>query len=309
MSTTINFNFKNKNNDQIKNEVLNKIMSINNQYENDSNYHDLFFNLAQNSNSKNNLKLSIQKNGSYNLKHVGGTNKLNVLGFLKSKFGGAQEDSLEELTNSNIGNLGKSMKLIGEDDENDENEEDDENEQEDNIDFDSEEESEQQSEESEQQSEQDNIQDDIQEELEQDEELSPQEKQKKFEQANNCSYTPAWFSGQKNCKLVEQNLNKNENSNAQEGGYLSDSDYESDGSIISSSTDDDFIPYTTAVFDDDDEDDMMDHIKNMKSSKYLKNLNVNELKDILKNNNQKITNNGSYLTKQELIKNIKKLYK
>ena len=54
---------------------------------------------------------------------------------------------------------------------------------------------------------------------------------------------------------------------------------------------------------------MMDHIKNMKSSKYLKNLNVNELKDILKNNNQKITNNGSYLTKQELIKNIKKLYK
>ena len=37
--------------------------------------------------------------------------------FLKSKFGGAQEDSSEVLTNSNIGNLGKSMKLIGEDDE------------------------------------------------------------------------------------------------------------------------------------------------------------------------------------------------
>ena len=304
MATTINFNFKNKNNDQIKNEVLNKIMSLNNKYENDSNYHDLFFNLAQNSNSKNNLKLSIQKNGSYSLKQVG-NNKLNVLGFLKSKFGGSQEDSSEELTNSNIGNLGKSMKLIGEDDDNEE----------DNIDFDSEEENDEQNEQDEkdiqsEQSEQ-NEENNIHEELEKDEELSPQEKRKQFEEANNCSYNPGWFSGQKNCKLVEQNLNKeSENSNNQAGGYLSDSDYESDGSIISSSTDDnDFIPYTTAVFDDDDEDDMMDHIKNMKSSKYLKNLNVNELKDILKKNNQKITNNGSYLNKQELIKNIKKLYK
>lgn len=302
MATTINFNFKNKNNDQIKNEVLNKIMSLNNNYENDSNYHDLFFNLAQNSNSKNNLKLSIQKNGSYSLKQVG-NNKLNVLGFLKSKFGGAQEDSSEELTNSNIGNLGKSMKLIGEDDDNEE----------DNIDFDSEEENDEQNEQDEndiqsEQSEQ-NEENNIHEELE-DEELSPQEQKKQFEQANNCSYNPGWFSGQKNCKLVEQNLNKSETSNTQAGGYLSDSDYESDGSIISSSTDDnDFIPYTTAVFDDDDEDDMMDHIKNMKSSKYLKNLNVNELKEILKKNNQKITNNGSYLNKQELIKNIKKLYK
>ena len=291
MATIINFNLKNKNNDEIKNEVLNKIMSLSNNYENDSNYHDLFFNLAQNSNSKNNLKLSIQKNGSYSLKHIGG-NKLNVLGFLKSKFENQQEDSSEELKESNMDNIEKSMKLIGEDDEKIEEE----------IEIEEKDEQNEQDEQHEQ---------DEENQEEQNQELSPQEIKKQFEQANNCSYNPGWFSGQKNCKLVEQNLNKeSENSNNQAGGYLSDSEYDSDSSIISSSTtDDDFIPYTTAVFDDDDEDDLMDHIKNMKSSKYLKNLNVNDLKDILKKNNQKITNNGSYLTKQELIKNIKKLYK
>ena len=91
------------------------------------------------------------------------------------------------------------------------------------------------------------------------------------------------------------------------GGY-SDSEYESDGSIFSS--DDEFIPYTTAVFDDDDEDeDLMDHIRNMRSKKYLKSLNNGQLRDIMKTNNLKITNNGSYLGKDQMIKSIKKFYK
>ena len=91
------------------------------------------------------------------------------------------------------------------------------------------------------------------------------------------------------------------------GGY-SDSEYDSDGSIFSS--DDEFIPYTTAVFDDDDQDeDLMDHIRNMRSKKYLKSLNNGQLRDIMKTNNLKITNNGSYLGKDQMIKSIKKFYK
>ena len=59
-----------------------------------------------------------------------------------------------------------------------------------------------------------------------------------------------------------------------------DSDYASDESIISSDDEaEDIIPYTTAVFDDD-EDDMMDHIRNMKSKKYLKGLHTNELRAV-----------------------------
>ena len=89
-----------------------------------------------------------------------------------------------------------------------------------------------------------------------------------------------------------------------------DSDYSSDESIISSDDEaEDIIPYTTAVFDDDDDDDMMDHIRNMKSKKYLKGLHTNDLRDILRKNNLKITSGGNYLNKSEMIKSIKNFYK
>ena len=99
----------------------------------------------------------------------------------------------------------------------------------------------------------------------------------------------------------------------QEGGMFGgdyDSDYSSDESIISSDDEaEDIIPYTTAVFDDDDDDDMMDHIRNMKSKKYLRGLHTNDLRDILRKNNLKITSGGNYLNKNEMIKSIKNYYK
>ena len=63
--STINFNLKNKNNQQIKNEVLSKMLKIKDKYDNDANYYDLFYNVVQNSTSKNNMKLSIQKDGNF----------------------------------------------------------------------------------------------------------------------------------------------------------------------------------------------------------------------------------------------------
>ena len=69
--STINFNLKNKDENQIKNEILSKMSKIRQNYDNDNSYHELFYNVVANSNKKNNLKLSINKEGLYNLK-VGG---------------------------------------------------------------------------------------------------------------------------------------------------------------------------------------------------------------------------------------------
>ena len=94
------------------------------------------------------------------------------------------------------------------------------------------------------------------------------------------------------------------------GGNFSDSEYESDGSIISSDDDkEDIVPFSTAFFEDDDEEDIMQHIRNMKSKKYLKTLGNNDLRDILKKNNQKVTKNSNYLSKKDMIKSITQFYK
>ena len=63
------------------------------------------------------------------------------------------------------------------------------------------------------------------------------------------------------------------------------------------------------MFHQEQEDDLMQHMKNMTSKKYLNNLTVQELKDIMKNNQLKVTNNGTYLSKKEMISKIYKHYK
>ena len=94
------------------------------------------------------------------------------------------------------------------------------------------------------------------------------------------------------------------------GGNLSDSEYESDESIISSDDEkEDIVPFSTAFFDDDDEEDIMQHIRNMKSKKYLKTLSNTDLRDILRKNNQKVTKNSNYLSKKDMIKSITQFYK
>ena len=95
------------------------------------------------------------------------------------------------------------------------------------------------------------------------------------------------------------------------GNKNSESDFESDGSIISSDDEsEDIVPYMTAVFDDDDdEEDLMDYVKNMKSKKYLKTLNNLDLRDILRKNNQVISKNNNYLSKKDMIKSITQFYK
>jgi len=67
----------------------------------------------------------------------------------------------------------------------------------------------------------------------------------------------------------------------------------------------------TYLFDsnDSDEESLIFNKKNLSNKKFLNTLNVNTLKDIMRNNNMKLSKNGHYLKKNEMIKNIKKLYK
>ena len=114
---------------------------------------------------------------------------------------------------------------------------------------------------------------------------------------DNGNPPPIEFGGKKSVSL----------SNLFLGGNKEDfSDVESQISL----SDDDlsYNPHTT-LFYEEAEDSLMDHIKNMTSKKYLKNLKVDELKEILRKNNQKITEKGNYLSKQNLIKRVIKMYK
>ena len=106
---------------------------------------------------------------------------------------------------------------------------------------------------------------------------------------------------------------KDSDDGAQIGGYLdeysdtssedfnadSDSDYDSETSYTNNKT---YILES----DDDDEEFLINNNKNLKNKKYLNSLNVNELRGIMKNNNMKVSNNGSYYRKNDMIKLIQK---
>ena len=64
----------------------------------------------------------------------------------------------------------------------------------------------------------------------------------------------------------------------------------------------------TYLFDeaDSDEESLIDNAKQLKDKKYLKSLNVSELRSIMKDNNLQVSKKGSYLKKNEMIKVIKK---
>ena len=53
----------------------------------------------------------------------------------------------------------------------------------------------------------------------------------------------------------------------------------------------------------------MEHIKNMSSKKYLRSLTVQELKDIMRSNDMKVTHNGSYYNKEQMVNKVSLFYK
>ena len=60
---------------------------------------------------------------------------------------------------------------------------------------------------------------------------------------------------------------------------------------------------------DSDEESLILNAKQLSDKKFLTSLNVNDLRDIMRKHNMKLSKNGNYLKKNEMIKNIKKNFK
>ena len=344
--STINFNLQNKNQFQIKSEILNKMSKIRQNYSIDSNYHDLFFNIVQQSTNNSNMKLSINKQGGYSLKLIGGneenqknsnptaegnltTQIMNGIKTASETLIGKNEESSDEPKSSDpISSLGETIFGSNKEEESKDVEEPEEK-QVKSDDGEGTEEITTEKEQVEPEDKEEVVPKDV-EETSGAEEVTSGAEEVTSGAEEVTSGSEEVTSGAEEVKsgseevthedeqapkdvqvsptdekVTEEKKPRGFFSSFFKGGDISDSEYDSD--ILS--VDDDFIPYTTAIFDEQHEEDMMDHIRNMKSKKYLKSLHNNELREIMKKNNMKITNGGSYLSKDEMVKSIKKFYK
>lgn len=73
--------------------------------------------------------------------------------------------------------------------------------------------------------------------------------------------------------------------------------------------DNSFPSFHTTVFNDGSDDVFMEHMKNMSSKKYLRSLTTQELKDIMRSNHMKVTHNGSYYNKEQMVNKVYQFYK
>jgi len=65
----------------------------------------------------------------------------------------------------------------------------------------------------------------------------------------------------------------------------------------------------TLMFHDDDDDNLMSHFNNMTNKEYLNQLNYQDLRTIMKNNQMRLTNNGSYYNKKDMVNKIYNFYR
>ena len=72
---------------------------------------------------------------------------------------------------------------------------------------------------------------------------------------------------------------------------------------------DSFPSFHTTVFNDSSEDIFMEHMKNMSNKKYLRSLTTQELKDIMRSNHMKVTQNGTYYNKEQMVNKVYQFYK
>ena len=316
------------NSSQTGNSKLNKLMNIRNKYENDDKFFKLFYEVASHPNK--NISLTIKNDGSYTLKNS--NNSILLSGSLTKVEKSLINQATNYITgnpsevnekNEENGNYGEIVVESGnefetEPEENEEGnqkkqpgalnlltgavsgvlgtttEQEPENENENEPEHEPENENENESEHE--------PENEFEHEPENEPENEPEPTENEFEPEPEPELEIE--GGKNNRSWWKKALGMS-------GGNLSDSEYESDDSIISSDEDlDDIVPFSTAFFDDDDtEEDLMEHIRNMKSKKFLKTLANTELREILRKNNQKISKNNNYLSKKDMIKSITQFYK
>ena len=122
---------------------------------------------------------------------------------------------------------------------------------------------------------------------------------------NNNSSTSTTYSNSLSAmasRFFNNGGNKDEYSDTSSEDFNADSDYDSDDSLTS------YTKNKTYLLDSDSDDDesLIENAKYLKSKKYLNSLTVNELKQLMKKNNMRVSINGSYYRKNEMIKLIQK---
>ena len=231
--TVINFNIENKNNDQMKKEILQKMKKVNQSFVNDQNYDNLFYDIVSNATNKKNLKLVIDKVGGYQIQ---GLSKNQSGGSIWSNLFGPKQEQEQEP---------EPVPVPGP--------------------------------------------------VPEQEPVPVPEQEPEQEPGNEQEQEP-----------VPGSWNPFKIFGSSKGGSKSDS--ESDGVFSSDDESVDFTRYQTNFFYVNDDDELMQHIKNMRSKKYLNSLVKNELLQIAKNNQLKVSKKNNYLSKTELVKSIKKFY-
>ena len=314
--TVINFNIENKNNDQMKKEILQKMKKVNQSFVNDQNYDNLFYDIVSNATNKKNLKLVIDKVGGYKIQ-----------GLHNNQSGGEGDETLADLINKET-DINKKNLLI----------ELQKIKLKKNPEYEN------------------NTEDIIIYKLVTGEDITNGNNKEGLEFIKNLkkyiniepgtehvihAIEPETGTGETETGETETGETETGETETGEtetgesgtgetvgtgtgtgtgtesffskfnlfsGGSKSDSDSESDGVFSSDDESVDFTRYQTNIFNVNDDDELMQHIKNMRSKKYLNSLVKDELLQIAKNNQLKVSKKNNYLSKVELVKSIKKFY-
>jgi len=283
--TLIKINIENKDKVQQKSEILNKLNKIQTLVDNDRNYNELVYNIVTNATlHKKNIKVNLDNYGNY--KVIDSKNKILSGGLFNSNANLKSNKNVSSMqvpvkasvSNNTKNNLTKSVQKVVKQEP-----EEDSEEQESSPEEDSEEEQEPS-----QVSEEDS---------EKEQETSPEEEhEKSSSSAPALEAVPIAPTEPTAPKSFWNTINPFKGGNKDH--------YSSDEESIS------FNKYQTMMFHNDDNDDnLMQHMKNMTNKKYLSNLTTQELKDIMKSNQMRVTNNGSYYNKKEMVGKIYNFYK
>ena len=282
--TVIRFNIENKNSEQIKREIIGKFSKLNKSFTNDMNYFSLFYDVVLNANKKKNVKISFDNYGNYS---IGGREPINNNkgnGFLNQiNIFGRNEGKPEERDMNPIG------KTTTDEEGESSGEPPSDGEEESNGEPPSEEEGESFGETTPDEKTTNDKKESPAEENTPDENTTNDEKESLEETTPVMKKKPTGFFN----KLFGLN-----------GGATDSSDDE-----ILSSDDEKFTTNATNIFFDDNDGELLQHIKNMRSKKYLRSLHNDELRNVLKNNNLPISGHNNYLNKEEMVKSIIKFYK
>jgi hypothetical protein len=294
--TLIKINIENKDKVKQKSEILNKLNKIQKLVDNDEKYNELVYNIVTNATlHKKNIKINLDNYGNY--KVIDSKNKILSGGFfnLGSLF---QKTNAQEPTQTK-NNLTEPVQKSQAEQESD-SDSDSEEKQEQIQESDSEEQ-EPTSDSEEQEQTQEQTQD-----SEEEKEKEPEPLQK---QEQTVPIVPETTVQEAQTTVPAPEVDSKENisfwgslKKKITGGNKDQ--YSSDEESIS------FNKYQTMMFHQDDNDDnLMQHMKNMTNKKYLNNLTTQELKDIMKSNQMRVTNNGSYYNKKEMVGKIYNFYK